>query len=58
MGRTLPQPDAPKKGSIRAMYGIDGTRNAVHGSDSPASAVREIEFFFNPRAETYKAHGM
>lgn len=24
----------------------DGTRNACHGSDSPASAARELEFFF------------
>ncbi|XP_025079362.1 nucleoside diphosphate kinase 7-like isoform X2 [Pomacea canaliculata] len=32
--------------SIRAQYGIDVTRNVVHGSDSAASAVRELEFFF------------
>ena len=36
--------EAPK--SIRALFGTDGTRNAVHGSDSPASAARELEFFF------------
>lgn len=33
-------------GSIRARLGTDGTQNAVHGSDSRASASREISFFF------------
>jgi nucleoside-diphosphate kinase len=32
--------------SIRAMFALDGTRNACHGSDSPYSAAREINFFF------------
>ena len=32
--------------SLRALYGTDGTKNATHGSDSPASAAREIRFFF------------
>jgi len=32
--------------SLRAIYGTDGSRNAVHGSDAPASASREINFFF------------
>jgi nucleoside diphosphate kinase homolog 5 len=31
---------------LRALYGTDGTHNATHGSDSPASAQREIKFFF------------
>mmetsp|Transcript_25675 Transcript_25675/g.55782 ORF Transcript_25675/g.55782 Transcript_25675/m.55782 type:complete len:278 (-) Transcript_25675:33-866(-) len=35
--------------SLRARYGTDGTRNACHGSDSKASASREIKAFF-PRA--------
>jgi nucleoside diphosphate kinase len=33
--------------SIRAKYGTDEQCNAVHGSDSEASAEREIRFFFN-----------
>eukprot|EP00946_MAST-07B_sp_MAST-7B-sp1_P003761 g3761.t1 len=33
-------------GSIRARFGVDGTRNATHGSDSMRSAQREISFFF------------
>ena len=32
--------------SLRAMYGTDEQRNGVHASDSPASAAREIRFFF------------
>ncbi|KAJ3017395.1 UNVERIFIED_CONTAM: thioredoxin domain-containing protein 6 [Siphonaria sp. JEL0065] len=32
--------------SIRALFGTDGSLNAVHGSDSPASAVREIGVVF------------
>ena len=32
--------------SVRAKFGLDKTRNAAHGSDSPASAARELEQFF------------
>lgn len=32
--------------SIRAHFGTDGTKNAVHGSDSNSSASRELDFFF------------
>lgn len=35
-----------KPKSIRGTYGTDGTKNAVHGSDSTESAAREIGFFF------------
>lgn len=36
--------------SIRAKFGTDGQRNAVHGSDSEESARREVDFFFGARA--------
>jgi hypothetical protein len=32
--------------SIRALYGTDGSQNAVHGSDSPISSEREIQIIF------------
>mmetsp|Transcript_59306 Transcript_59306/g.95912 ORF Transcript_59306/g.95912 Transcript_59306/m.95912 type:complete len:375 (-) Transcript_59306:407-1531(-) len=34
-------------GCLRALFGTDGTRNACHGSDSPASSDRELNFYFN-----------
>ncbi len=40
-------PDAAP-GSIRREYGTNNRYNAVHGSDSAASAEREIKFFFKP----------
>ena len=33
--------------TLRATFGTDGTKNAVHGSDSPTSAEREIAFHFS-----------
>ncbi|KAG8464300.1 hypothetical protein KFE25_003363 [Diacronema lutheri] len=41
---------AVARASIRAQYGTDGQRNAVHGSDSPCSAQREVSFFFGARS--------
>lgn len=46
MGATNPAKAAP--GTIRATYGIDVGRNIIHGSDSVASAEREIGLFFAP----------
>ncbi len=46
MGATNPLKAAP--GTIRGTYGIDVGRNIIHGSDSPASAEREISLFFKP----------
>lgn len=33
-------------GTIRALYAESVERNAIHASDSPENATREIEFFF------------
>jgi nucleoside-diphosphate kinase len=44
MGATNPA-DA-EEGTIRALYGESIERNAIHGSDSPENAAREISFFF------------
>lgn len=46
MGATDPLKAAP--GTIRGSFGLDVGRNVVHGSDSPASAEREIGLFFRP----------
>ncbi|OIQ26070.1 nucleoside-diphosphate kinase [uncultured Vibrio sp.] len=48
MGATNPENAAC--GTIRADYAISMRYNSVHGSDSPESAAREIEFFF-PNSE-------
>ncbi len=45
MGATNPAEAA--EGTIRKLYADSFTENAVHGSDSPASAQREINYFFN-----------
>jgi nucleoside-diphosphate kinase len=45
MGTTDPLKAEPA--TIRGRYGIDIGRNVVHGSDSPASAAREIALFFD-----------
>ncbi|AFQ42179.1 nucleoside-diphosphate kinase [Desulfosporosinus meridiei] len=46
MGATNPANSNP--GSIRGMYGMDISRNVIHGSDSLASAEREIALYFKP----------
>ena len=45
IGSTNPQ--EAEQGTIRADFAKSIDANAVHGSDSPASAIREIEFFFS-----------
>ena len=47
--RTMGATDSRKAeaGTIRNLYGTDIERNAVHGSDSPENAAREIAFFFS-----------
>jgi nucleoside-diphosphate kinase len=44
MGVTNPRDAAP--GTIRGDLAVELTENLVHGSDSPASAKREIDIFF------------
>jgi nucleoside-diphosphate kinase len=44
MGPTNPVAAPP--GSIRGDYGLEVTFNLVHGSDSEASATRELALFF------------
>jgi nucleoside-diphosphate kinase len=44
MGPTDPATAPP--GTIRGDYGLIITENLVHGSDSPASAERELRLFF------------
>jgi len=45
MGATDSKKAAP--GTVRARFGTDIERNAIHGSDSPENAAREIAFFFS-----------
>jgi len=45
MGATNPAEAA--KGTIRADFATSIDANAVHGSDSPESAAREISYFFS-----------
>lgn len=35
------------EGTVRNLYGTNIERNAIHGSDSPANAARELAFFFS-----------
>ena len=45
MGSTNSKEAAP--GTIRNKFGTDIERNAIHGSDAPETASREVAFFFN-----------
>ncbi|HTY55126.1 MAG TPA: nucleoside-diphosphate kinase [Candidatus Binataceae bacterium] len=45
MGAT--DPGKASAGTIRKQFGQDIEKNAVHGSDAPATAVNEIGFFFS-----------
>ena len=50
-GRTLIGETDPQKsaaGTIRGDYAIQTARNLIHGSDSVASAEREIPLWFKP----------
>lgn len=45
IGATDPKAAAP--GTIRNLYGISVTENAIHASDSDENALREERFFFS-----------
>nr|WP_106784684.1 nucleoside-diphosphate kinase [Lysinibacillus timonensis] len=45
MGATKPEESQP--GTIRGDYAVTISENVIHGSDSPASAEREINLWFN-----------
>jgi len=47
MGATNPQ--EAEAGTIRADFAETIDANAVHGSDSPASAEREVKYFFDDK---------
>jgi len=42
------------EGTVRALYGTDIERNAIHGSDSAENATLELAFFFS-RADLISA---
>jgi len=35
-------------GTLRNLFGTDGRKNALHSSDSPENAKKEVSFFFKP----------
>jgi nucleoside-diphosphate kinase len=47
--RTMGATDSRKAdaGTVRRLHGTDIERNAIHGSDSPENAAKEIAFFFS-----------
>lgn len=50
--RTLMGPTDPAKAgpdALRARFGTDLTRNAVHGSDAPQTAAQELAYVFGGR---------
>lgn len=46
MGAT--NPENADEGTIRKEFALSMGENSVHGSDSPESAAREINYFFRP----------
>lgn len=39
-------PAEAREGTVRRLYATSKERNAIHASDSPANAAREVAFFF------------
>jgi len=52
MGETNPQKAAP--GTIRGDFGLNLTKNLVHGSDRLSSAQHELLLFFSPEEELHE----
>src|SRR5437764_14470467 len=42
-------PAEAKPGTVRKLYAESKERNAIHASDSPENAAREVAFFFSER---------
>lgn len=53
LGATRPADSAP--GTIRFDFALDVGRNLVHGSDSPASAEKELKLWFPEGLVSWKA---
>jgi len=45
-------PAEAKAGTVRKLYAQSKERNAIHASDSPENATREVGFFFTERELT------
>lgn len=45
IGNTNPQ--KAEAGTVRRLYGLDKTKNAMHAADSPENAKKETELFFS-----------
>ncbi|MBW3660151.1 MAG: nucleoside-diphosphate kinase [Gemmatimonadetes bacterium] len=43
-------PEEAEEGTVRRLYAESVERNAIHASDSPENAAREIDFFFGRSA--------
>src|SRR2546430_13334255 len=43
-------PAEAKPGTVRKLFAESKQRNAIHASDSPANAARDVAFFFGPAA--------
>ena len=42
-------PAVAQPGTVRKLYAVSKERNAIHASDSPETAAREVAFFFPER---------
>ena len=40
-------PEKAEAGTVRRLFGLDKTKNAIHAADSPENAKREIDLFFS-----------